>query len=93
MTHLLTLIVVLPLVGFLLNGLLATRSARTARQALRHRRRLRAADRRRSLLTVACFLDLQAGGGAPLIETAYTWARDRRAHASRSRSTSTGSPR
>jgi NADH-quinone oxidoreductase subunit L len=74
-THLLTLIVVLPLVGAVLNGLLATR--------------LRGAPYGRTFVTavgcglpilsfalaIAAFAQLSALGGAPLIETAYTWAQ------------------
>jgi len=74
-THLLTLIVVLPLAGAVLNGLLATE--------------LRGSPFGRKFVTVVgcgmpilsfalvvrCFLELQATGGTPLIETAYTWAR------------------
>jgi len=74
-THSLTLIVVLPLLGAVLNGLLATR--------------LRDAPLGKTFVTVVgCglpilsfllavrgFLELQATGGTPLIETAYTWAR------------------
>ena len=70
MSHLLTLIVVLPLVGFVLNGGLR----QPPRQALRHRRRLRPADR--GVPADDQVLPRPAGaGGAPLIETAYTWAR------------------
>ena len=74
MTNLLTLIVLAPLLGFLANGLLATR--------------LRGAPLSNRFVTVvgcglpiASFLlavrataNLLAGGSAPLIETAYTWA-------------------
>jgi len=74
-THLLTLIVVLPLVGAALNGLLATQ--------------LRATPLGKPFVTaVGCglpivsfllavqgFMQLQATGGTPLIDVAYTWAR------------------
>ena len=70
MDRLLTLIVLLPLAGFVLNGL----AGQPARQAIRLGRRLRAADRSPlpSRWRVSC--ELQAGGGAPLVEPAYTWA-------------------
>ncbi|MCI4429341.1 MAG: NADH-quinone oxidoreductase subunit L [Burkholderiales bacterium] len=70
----LTLIVVLPLLGFLLNGVLATRLSgnlvgkgfvSVAGCAL---------PIASFLLVVKCFFDLQAGGYAPLVETAYRWA-------------------
>ncbi|MDH5209972.1 MAG: proton-conducting transporter membrane subunit, partial [Burkholderiaceae bacterium] len=74
MTHLLTLIVVLPLAGAVLNGLFATRLA--------------AAPFGRTFVTVVgCglpivsfalavrgFLEIAATGG-PLVEVAYTWAQ------------------
>jgi len=74
-THLLTLIVVLPLLGAVLNGFFATQLRSTpfgkpfvtvvgcALPILSF------------LLVVRGFLELSATGGMPLIETAYTWAR------------------
>ena len=44
------------------------------------------------LLTIKCFLDLQAAGGTPLIETAYTWDGSATAR-STSPCTSTAFPR
>jgi NADH-quinone oxidoreductase subunit L len=68
--NLLTLIVVLPLAGFLLNGLLGNRLGRPFVSAVGCGLPILA-----FLATVRAFLQLQAGGGdAPLIETAYTWA-------------------
>jgi NADH-quinone oxidoreductase subunit L len=68
-SHLLTVIVVLPLAGFLLNGLagkrLGTRFVSTIGCGL---------PILAFLVTAKCFLDLKAGGGAPWIDTAYTWA-------------------
>ena len=74
MNHPLTLIVLLPLMGFLLNGLLATRLARSPLE-------------KRFVSVIGCglpiasffvaihaLLALQANGGMPLVETAYTWA-------------------
>jgi NADH-quinone oxidoreductase subunit L len=74
MPGLLTLIVLLPLAGFVANGLLATR--------------LPARPVGRGFVTVAgcglpilsfavaikCTADLLAGGSVPIVETAYTWA-------------------
>ncbi|MCX7893025.1 MAG: NADH-quinone oxidoreductase subunit L [Burkholderiales bacterium] len=65
----LTLIVVLPLLGFLLNGLAGDRLGKGFVSAVGCG--LPAVS---FLLTVKCFLDLAAGGDAPLVETAYTWA-------------------
>jgi NADH-quinone oxidoreductase subunit L len=68
--NLLTLIVVLPLAGFLLNGLLGPRLGRPFVSAVGCGLPILA-----FLATVRAFLQLQAGGGdGPLIETAYTWA-------------------
>jgi NADH-quinone oxidoreductase subunit L len=68
-SHLLTLIVVLPLVGFVLNGGFGNRLGNRFVTVVGCGLPIVA-----FLLTVKCFLDLSAGG-APLIETAYTWAR------------------
>jgi NADH-quinone oxidoreductase subunit L len=68
-SHLLTLIVVLPLVGFVLNGGFGNRLGNRFVTVVGCGLPIVA-----FLLTIKCFLDLQAGG-APLIETAYTWAR------------------
>ena len=69
MSHLLTVIVLLPLAGFLLNGLggnrLGTRFVSTIGCGL---------PILAFLVTVKCFLDLQAGGGAPLVDIVYSWA-------------------
>ncbi len=65
----LTLIVLLPLLGFLLNGLLGNRLGKRfvcvigcALPAIAF------------LVTVKCFLDLRATDAA-LVETAFTWAK------------------
>jgi len=67
--HLLSLIVVLPLAGFLLNGLAGNRLGARFVSAIGCGLPILA-----FLVTVKCFLDLQAGGGAPLVDIAYTWA-------------------
>jgi NADH-quinone oxidoreductase subunit L len=68
--NLLTLIVVLPLAGFLLNGLLGPRFGRPFVTAVGCGLPILA-----FLATVRAFLQLQAGGGDdPLVQTAYTWA-------------------
>jgi NADH-quinone oxidoreductase subunit L len=69
MTHPLTLIVVLPLLGFLVNGLLGNRLGKTFVSAVGCGLPILA-----FLVAVKCFLDLSAGGHAPLLDTAYTWA-------------------
>ena len=74
MKHALTLIVLLPLVGFLLNGFLATRFGgnRVGKgfvTALACGLPIAA-----FLLTVACLVRLQEAGYQPLVDTAYTWA-------------------
>ena len=72
MNHLLTVIVLLPLAGFLLNGLLGNRLG--GKRAVRLGGRLRPADpglrRWRSSASSTC----RPAGGAPLVEIAYTWA-------------------
>src|SRR5213076_2316839 len=69
MSHLLTLIVLLPLAGFLVNGLAGNRLGA---------RFVSAAGCGLPILAFAvalkCFLDLQGGGGTPLIDLVYTWA-------------------
>jgi NADH-quinone oxidoreductase subunit L len=68
-SQLLPLIVVLPLLGFVLNGLLGNRLGNRFVNIVGCGLPIVA-----FLLTIKCFADLSAGG-APLIETAYTWAR------------------
>jgi len=68
-SHLLSLIVVLPFAGFVLNGLAGNRLGKPFVSAVGCGLPILA-----FLVTVKCFLDLQGGGGAPLIEVAYTWA-------------------
>ena len=74
MPHTLALIALLPLVGFLFNGFFATALGG-------HRANERAAGIIGSAfpiaafaLTVKAFLDLQAGGYAPMVEPLYRWA-------------------
>ncbi|HVS58111.1 MAG TPA: NADH-quinone oxidoreductase subunit L, partial [Casimicrobiaceae bacterium] len=69
MSHPLTAIVLLPLAGFLLNGLAGNRLGTRFVSAIGCGLPILA-----FLVTVKCFLDLQAAGGAPLIDIAYTWA-------------------
>ncbi len=70
----LTLIVLLPLLGFLLNGVLATQLGGN-RVGKRFVTVVGCGLPILSfLLTVKALLDLQAGGYAPLVETAYRWA-------------------
>jgi NADH-quinone oxidoreductase subunit L len=71
---LLTLIVVLPLIGFLLNGLFATRFGGNRVGNGFVTAVACGAPIAAFLATIACLLRLQAGGYAPLTETAYTWA-------------------
>jgi NADH-quinone oxidoreductase subunit L len=68
-SHLLALIVVLPVAGFLLNGLVGNRLGPRFVSAIGCGLPMLA-----FLVTVKCFLDLQAGAGAPRIELAYAWA-------------------
>ena len=70
----LTLIVLLPLLGFLLNGVLATqlggnRVGKPFVTVVGCGLPILA-----FVLTVKALLDLQAGGYAPIVETAYRWA-------------------
>lgn len=74
MPHTLALIALLPLVGFLFNGFFATALGG-------HRANERAAGIIGSVfplaafaLTIKAFLDLQAGGFAPIVEPLYRWA-------------------
>ncbi len=69
--NLLTLIVLLPLAGFLLNGLVGPRAGKTFVSFVGCGLPVLA-----FLATVRCFLELQGGGndGAALLETVYTWA-------------------
>jgi NADH-quinone oxidoreductase subunit L len=64
----LTLIAVLPLLGFVLNGLLGNRLGKTFVTVVGCG--LPAAA---FAVAVKCFLDLKGGGWAPLTETAYLW--------------------
>ena len=74
MDHPLALIVLLPLAGFVLNGLLATRLGGN----LLGRKFVTAIGCGMPILSfvvaVSCFLDLQASGRVALVEPAYTWA-------------------
>jgi len=67
--HLLSLIVVLPLAGFLLNGLFGNRLGPRFVSAVGCGLPILA-----FLVTVKCFFDLEHSGGAPLIDVAYIWA-------------------
>ena len=69
MSHLLSLIVVLPLAGFLLNGIAGNRLGKPFVSTVGCGLPILA-----FIVTVQCFLDLQAGGGSPRLEMAYTWA-------------------
>ncbi len=74
MEHALTLIVVLPLAGFLLNGFLATRFGGN-RVGKGFVTAVGCALPFASFaLALACLFRLQATGYEPLVETAYTWA-------------------
>ena len=66
---LLTLIVLLPLAGFLVNGLLGNRLGKGFVSAVGCGMPAIA-----FAVTIKCFLDLQGGGWAPLAETAYVWS-------------------
>jgi NADH-quinone oxidoreductase subunit L len=68
-SHPLTVIVLLPLAGFLLNGLAGNRLATRFVSAIGCGLPILA-----FLVTLKCFLDLQAAGGVPLVDIAYTWA-------------------
>jgi NADH-quinone oxidoreductase subunit L len=69
MTHALTLIVVLPLLGFLLNGLLGNRLGKSFVSAVGCGLPILAA-----LVAVKCFFLLRDAGHAALLDTLYTWA-------------------
>ena len=70
MSHLLALIVVLPLAGFVLNGLLGNRLGKAFVTVVGCGLPILS-----FALAVRGFLELSATGGTPLIEAAYTWAR------------------
>jgi NADH-quinone oxidoreductase subunit L len=65
---LLTLIVLLPLLGFVLNGLLGNRLGKGFVNAVGCGMPAIA-----FAVTIKCFLGLQGGGWAPIAETAYVW--------------------
>jgi NADH-quinone oxidoreductase subunit L len=67
-TGLLTLIVLLPLAGFLANGLLGNRLGKRFVSVVGCGLPIAA-----FAVAVKCFLDLRAGGYAPLVDVAYTW--------------------
>ena len=70
MTHLLTLIVVLPLAGFLLNGMLGNRLGNRFVTVVGCGLPVVS-----FLIAIRCLADLLGGGSVPLVETAYTWTR------------------
>jgi NADH-quinone oxidoreductase subunit L len=67
---LLTLIVLLPLAGFFANGLFGNRLGKPFVTVVGCALPLLA-----FAIAIKSFLDLLAGGGAPIVETAFTWAR------------------
>src|ERR1700756_2486277 len=69
LTHPLSLIVLLPLAGFLLNGILGNRLGKTFVSAVGCGLPILA-----FAVTVKSFLLLQASGAAALLDNAYTWA-------------------
>ncbi len=69
MTSLLTLIVVLPLAGFVLNGLLGNRFGNRFVTLVGCGLPIAS-----FLLAIRCTVDLLAGGSEPLLHTPYTWA-------------------
>ena len=69
MSHPLTLIVVLPLLGFLLNGFLGNRLGKAFVSAVGCGLPILA-----FLVAAKCFFLLRAGAGEPLLDTPYTWA-------------------
>jgi NADH-quinone oxidoreductase subunit L len=68
-SHPLSLIVALPLAGFLLNGLAGNRLGNRFVSAIGCGLPILA-----FVVSVKCFIDLGERNGAPLVETAYTWA-------------------
>ena len=70
MQHALALIVVLPLAGFLLNGLAGNRLGKRFVSAVGCGLPIAA-----FAVAVKCFLDLTAQNGEPLVDLAYTWAQ------------------
>jgi NADH-quinone oxidoreductase subunit L len=69
MSHPLSLIVALPLAGFLLNGLAGNRFGKRFVSAVGCGLPMLA-----FVVAVKCFIELGERNGAPLVETAYTWA-------------------
>ncbi len=69
MSHPLTLIVLLPLLGFLVNGLAGNRLGKSAVSAVGCGLPVLA-----FLVAVKCFFLLHAGGSAALLDNLYTWA-------------------
>ena len=70
MSHALTLIVLLPLAGFVLNGVVGRPAGKGFVSVVGCALPILA-----FLAALKCFLDLGAGNGAPRVETLYTWAR------------------
>jgi NADH-quinone oxidoreductase subunit L len=68
--YLLTLIVVLPLLGFVLNGALGNRLGKPFVTVVGCGLPIVS-----FLLTVKCVIDLLAGGSQPIVDVPYTWAR------------------
>lgn len=69
MRNALTPIVLLPLAGFLINGLLGNRLGKRFVSFVACGLPITA-----FAIAIKCFFDLTANGGTPLVETAYTWA-------------------
>ncbi len=67
---LLTLIVVLPLAGFFVNGFLGNRLGKPFVTVVGCGLPILA-----FVIAIKSFLDLVAGGGTPMVETAFTWAQ------------------
>src|SRR5271165_457719 len=68
-SHLLSLIILLPLAGFLLNGILGDRLGKRFVSVVGCGLPILA-----FIAGVQCLRDLQAAGGSPRLEIAYTWA-------------------